>query len=141
MNFIFSDTSWMNERNSTIDLPNSFQPEIRQGRVAGKSFKKIRYRPDCLLIRAILMVKKYMHENVKHIVTKHLPKKSIHSFRQLLPTIANMFQISYQAMLTLWWSYSQTILHTFSDIKQCWRFQRVPGKQYYSVYIKQYWHF
>ena len=54
----------MNQRNSTIELPNSFQPEIRQGKVAGKSFKKIRYRPDCLLIRAMLTVKKYVHENL-----------------------------------------------------------------------------
>ena len=44
------------------------------------------------------MVKKYMHENLKHTVIKNIwPKKqkSIHTFRQLLPTIANMFQISY----------------------------------------------
>ena len=65
----------MNQRNSTIELFCSFQPEIRQGRVAGKIFKKIRYTRNFLLIRAILMVKKkYMHENLKHTVTKHLAK-------------------------------------------------------------------
>ena len=112
---------WLNQRNSTIELSSYFQPEIRQGRVAGKSFKKIRYRLDCLLIRAILMVKKYMHENLRHISTKTFgQKKSMHTIRQLLPTIANMFQISCQTILTLWWSYFQTILHTFPGIKQCW---------------------
>ena len=64
----------MNQRNSTIELPNSFQPEIRQGRVAGKNFKKIRYRQKLFLIRAILMVKKYMYENLKHTVIKHVAK-------------------------------------------------------------------
>ena len=52
-----------------------------------------------------------------------------------------MFQISYQTVLTLSWSYSQTILHTFPDMKQDWDFQRVTGKLYFRVYIKQYWHF
>ena len=52
-----------------------------------------------------------------------------------------MFQISYQTILILSWSYSLTILHTFPDIKQYWYFQRVTGKQYYRVYVKQYWHF
>ena len=67
--------------------------------------------------------------------------ESIHTFRQLLSTIGDMFQISYQTILTLSWSYSQTILHTFLNIKQYWHFQRVTGKQYYRVYIKEYWHF
>ena len=85
------------------------------------------------------MVKKYMHENLKYTVTKQLAKKknSIHSFRPLLPTIGNMFQISHQTILTLSWSFSQTILHTFLDIKQYWHFQRVTGEQYYRIYIKQ----
>ena len=64
----------MNQRNSTIELSRSFKPEIKQGRDAGKSFKKIRYRPICL-IRAIFMVNKYMHENLKHTVIKHFAKK------------------------------------------------------------------
>ena len=80
----------MNQRNSTIELHSSFQPEIRQGTVAGKRFKKIR---NWFLIRAIVMVKEYMHENLKHTVKKHLAKKknSIRTFRQLLPTIENIF--------------------------------------------------
>ena len=65
----------MNQRNSTIELPIFFQPEIRQGKIAGKSFKKFRYKPDGFLIIAFLMVKKYMHENLKHTVTKHLAKE------------------------------------------------------------------
>ena len=48
-----------------------------------------------------------------------------------------MFQISHQTILTLSWSLSQTILHTFLDIKQYWHFQRVTGEQYYRIYIKQ----
>ena len=85
---------------------------------------------------------KYIHENLKHTVIKHLAKKlkSIHTFRQLLPTILNVFQISYRTILKLPGSYSQTILYTYPDIKQCWHSQRVTGKQCYRVYIKQYWH-
>ena len=64
----------MNQRNSTIELSRFFQSEIRQGRGTGKSFKKIRYRQYCFLIRAILMVKK-KHENLKHTVIKHLLSK------------------------------------------------------------------
>ena len=40
------------------------------------------------------MKKKYMDENLRHTVIKHLAKKNIkiiHTFTQLLPTIANMF--------------------------------------------------
>ena len=65
----------MNQRSSTIELLNSFQPEIWQMKVEGKSFKKIRYRQNCFLIRAMLMVRKYMHENLKHTVKKHLAEK------------------------------------------------------------------
>ena len=68
---------------------------------------------------------------------KHLAKK-IHTFRQLLPIITNMFQISYQTILILSWSYSQTILHTFPDIRQYWHFQRVTGKQYYTLFQSLY---
>ena len=56
----------------------------------------------------------------------------------------NNFQSSYQTLLAIWWSYSQTILHVFLDIRQYRHFQRVTGKQYYTLfqsYIKQYWHF
>ena len=77
----------MNQRNSTIELPNSFQPEIWQ-RKAGKSFKKIRYRQNWFLITAIILVKKHMYENLKHAVKKHLAKKTL-------------FQIPYQTILKL----------------------------------------
>ena len=59
-------------------------------------------------------------------------------FRQLLPTIANMFQISYKTIVTRSWSYSQTVLRTLPDMKQYLHFQGVTGKQYYKVHIKQY---
>ena len=65
----------MNQRNSTIELSSSFQPEIRQGRVAGKTFIKKQIQTNLFLIRTILMVKKYMHENLKHTVIKYLVKK------------------------------------------------------------------
>ena len=65
----------MKQSNSTLELSSSFQPEIRLGRVAGKGFKKIRYMRNCFLIRATLMVKEYMHENLKHTVIKYLAKK------------------------------------------------------------------
>ena len=35
------------------------------------------------------MVKKYIDENLKHTLIKHLTKKRIHTSRQLLPTIVN----------------------------------------------------
>ena len=38
----------------------------------------------------------------------------------------------YQTILTFSWSSSQTIQHTFLDMKQYWRFQRVPSKLNYS---------
>ena len=124
---------WMNQRNSTIDLSSSFQPEIRQGRVAGKNFKKIRQRPDCLLIRAILMVKKYIHENLKRIVAKPLAKRKYSHFQtitannskhvsdfvsnntdtlmELLPNNTTHFS-RHQTMLTFSESYWETILQS-----------------------------
>ena len=36
------------------------------------------------------------------------------------------------------WVYSQTILHTFPDIKQYWDIQRVTGKQYYMLFQSLY---
>ena len=109
----------MNQRNSTIELSSSFQPEIKPRRVARKSLKKIRYRCNCFLIRLILMVKKYMHENLKqkHTVKEHFAKKNkkvftlSDSYYQQQQTL----QISYQIILTFSLSYSQTILHTFPD--------------------------
>ena len=65
----------MNQRNSTIELFCSFQPEIRQGRVAGKIFKKIRLYTKFFINQSHPNgQKKYMHENLKHTVTKHLAK-------------------------------------------------------------------
>ena len=76
-----------------------------------------------------------MHKNQMHKVKKHLVEKEIiHIFRQLLPTVANTFSdfISNNTdNFSL--SYSQTILRTFLDIKQYCHFQRVTGKQYYTL--------
>ena len=104
----------MNQRNSTIELCVSFQPEIRLGRVAGKSFKKSRYRRNCFLIRFILMVKKYILENLKHTVKNNWPKKlkSIHS----------------QTITT------NNRKHFRFHIKQYWRFHWVISKQYFTLF-------
>ena len=104
----------MNQRNSTTELSNSFQPEIRQGRVAGKTFKKIRYR--LFLIRGILMVKKYMHENLKHTVKSHLTKKiRKYSHFQTITTNNSKHFIRFH-------------------IKQYWHFHWVTPKQYYTLF-------
>ena len=106
----------MNQRNSTVELSSSFQPEIRQERVAGKSFKKIRYRRNCFLIRAILMVKKYMHENLKHTIKKHLVKK-IKKYSHFQTITTNNSK------------------HFFRfHIKQYWHFHWVTPKQYYTLF-------
>ena len=106
----------MNQRNSTIELSSSFQPEIRRGRVAGKSLKKIRYKQNCFLIRAILMVKKYIHENLQHTVKKHLSKK-IKKYSHF-QTITN-----------------DNSKHFFRfHNKQYWHFRWVTPKQYYTLF-------
>ena len=124
----------MNQRNSTIELSSSFQPEIRQGRVAGESFKKIRYRRNCFLIRAILMVKKYMHENLKHTVKKHLAKK-IKKYSHF-QTITTNNSKHFRFHIKQYWYFHWVIpkqYYTLPDIKQYWDFQRVTGKQYYTL--------
>ena len=105
----------MDQRNSAIELSNSFQPEIRLRKVTRKNFKKIRYRQNCLLIRFILTVKKYMHENLKHTVKKHLAKKiKKHSHFQTITT-NNSKNFRFH-------------------IKQCWHFHRVIPKQYFTLF-------
>ena len=105
----------MNQRNSTIELSSSFQPEIRLGGVAGKSFKKIRYRQNCFLIRFILMVKKYMHKNLKLYVKKHLAKKikKYSHFQTITTNNSKHFRL---------------------HIKQYWYFHWVILKQYYTLF-------
>ena len=130
----------MKQGNSTIELSRSFQPEIRQERVERKSFKKIRYRRNCFLIKTILMVKEYMHENLNHTVKKHLAKKikKYSHFQTMLPTIANRFHIK-QYWHFHWITSKQYCLLVNSTtrfsrvyIKQYWNFQRVPSKLKYS---------
>ena len=68
------------------------------------------------------------------------------TFRKLLPNKSkHIFRVHIKH-----YCYSQTILHTFPDIKQYWRFQRVTGKQYKTVFqslhqiilkfSESYWH-
>ena len=58
-----------------LRFPTLFNLKSGEEDLQGKCFKKIRYRQNCFLIRAILMVRKYMHENLKHTVKKQLAKK------------------------------------------------------------------
>ena len=51
--------------------PTFFNLKSGREESQGKSSRE----SDCFLIRAILMVEKYMHENLKHTVTKHVSKK------------------------------------------------------------------
>ena len=48
--------------------------------------------------------------------------------------VNTFFQSSYQTSLALWGNYSQSILHTFQDIKLYWHFQRVTAKQYCTLF-------
>ena len=92
----------MNQRNSTIERP---------GRVVRKSFKKIRYRRNCFLIRFIPMVKKYIYENLKHKLKKHLAKK-IKKYSHFQPITTNNSK------------------YFRFHIKQYWHFHWVIPKQY-----------
>ena len=58
-----------------LSYPALFNLKLSREELQGKVSRKIRYRWNYFLIRAILMVKKYMHENLKHTVKKHLTKK------------------------------------------------------------------
>ena len=84
--------------------------------------------------------RKHIHENLKHTVKNIWPKnKKVFSLSgNYYQQYQILFQISYQTILTLSLSYSQTILNTFPDIKQYWNFQRVTGKQYYTLFQSLY---
>ena len=102
-------------------------PEIRQGRVVfylsnvlicewhyiwpsfnsnyWKSFKKLRYRQNCFLIKTILMIKK-LKQNFNKF------KQYTHFLRVNTKQEQTNFQSSHQTLLTLSGSYSQTMLNT-----------------------------
>ena len=99
----------MNQSNSIIELSRSFHHEIRQERVAGKNFKKIRYRQNCFFNQS--------HPNGQKI---HARKPKVYSKKTLTKKIKKVLTLSdnyYQLLLTLSLSYSQTILYIFLDIK------------------------
>ena len=84
----------MNQRNSTIELSTLFNLKSGREELQGKTSRKSVIDDFFFfLIRGMLMVKKYMHENLEHTVRNHLAKKlkSIRTFRRLLPTTANTF--------------------------------------------------
>ena len=109
----------MNQRNSIIELPSSFQPEMRQGRIPRKSFKKIRYRPDCFLIRAILMVKKYMHENLKHTVTKHMVKVYIKKYSHFQTITTNNREHVSNFISNNTDTFMESLIKKLSNINRC----------------------
>ena len=84
MNFIFTynDTS-LTEPEELNHWPVQHFSTWNQEKLQGKGSRKSDIDEIVFLIRAILVVKKYMHENLKHKVKKHLAKtsKSIHTFR------------------------------------------------------------
>ena len=87
------------------------------------------------------MIKKYMHENLRHTVIKHLAKKKKKNYSHFNSITTNNSKhvldfISNNADTFMELFPNNT--NTFPDIKQYWYFQRFTGKQYYSVYIKQY---
>ena len=97
-----------------------------------------------LFFRTILMFTKWCWlVQIKHFFRVHFKQYS-HSQRVTTKQEKTNFQNSYQTLLALWWSYSQTRLHTFPDIRQYWHFQRVLANNtthFSRVYIKQYWCF
>ena len=70
-------------RTQPLTCPTLFNLKSGREKLQGKGSRKSDIDEIVFLIRAILMVKKYMHENLKHKVKKHLAKtlKSIHTFR------------------------------------------------------------
>ena len=126
----------MNQKKSIIELSSSFQPEIRQGRVAGESFKKIRYRRNCFLIRAILTVKKYMQENLKHTVKKHLAKK-LKKYSHFQTITTNNSKHFFRFLIRQYWHFIELLPNNTTcfprlHIKQYWHFHRIPSKLNYS---------
>ena len=90
------------------------------------------------------MVKTYMYENLKHTVIKQLAKKIKKYSHFHTITTNNSKHVSdfiSNDILTLSWSYSQTILHTFPDTftRHFSRELLVNNtRQFSRVYIKQY---
>ena len=76
------------------------------------------------------MVTKYMHENLKHTVIKHLTR-SIHTFRHLLSTIVKTFSDFISNNIDNFQEFipNDTTHFFWVHIKQYPYFQRVTTKQ------------
>ena len=104
----------MNQRNSTINLSNTFQPEIRQWKVTGKRFKKIRYRRNRFFNQSHLNGQKIYAWKPKAYSKKTFGQKiKKYSHFQTIPTIENTFS-NFISNNTYIFIELQTILHTFS---------------------------
>ena len=78
MNFIFtwSDTSLNEPEELNHWAVQLFSTWNQAGKSCREKFQENQIQTKLFLIRAILMVKKYMHENLKHTVIKNIwPKK------------------------------------------------------------------
>ena len=140
----------MNQRTQPFSCLAFSNMESNREALQGKASRKSDRR-NCFLIRAILMVKKIHAWKSKAYSKKKKKKKNYQKIKEIFTLSDNyyqqqqtIFQISYQTILALSWSCSQTILHTFPDIKQYWHFQRVTGKELlhqFPEFIKQCWPF
>ena len=84
------------------------------------------------------MVKKYMHEKSKaYSNKKHSAKKTKkYSHFQTIPTNNSKHVSDFISNNTD--SFMELLPNTFPDIKQYWHFQRVTGKQYYTLFQSLY---
>ena len=97
-----------------LSCPALFNLKSDREELQGKASRKSDTGEVVFLISAILMVKKYMDENLKHTVKKHLVKKiKKYSHFQTITTNNSKHFFTFQ-------------------IKQYWHFHWVTPKQYYT---------
>ena len=97
-----------------LSCPALFNLKSDREELQGKASRKSDIGEIVFLISAILMVKKYMDENLKHTVKKHLAKK-IKKYSHFQTITTNNSK------------------HFFTfHIKQYWHFHWVTPKQYYT---------
>ena len=81
-----------------------------------------------------------MHEMLNHTVTKHLAKKiKKYSHFQIITTNNRKHVSDFISDNT--YSFMELLLNNATHFSGHQTILTVTGKQYYKVYIKQYWHF
>ena len=116
ISFSLSDTSLNEPEELNYWTVHLFSTWNQAGKNCREKLQKIRYKPDGFFIIAFLMVKKYMHENLKHTVTKHLAKKILKVF-----TLSDNYYQQWQTCFRFY-------------IKQYWHFYGVTAKQYCTLF-------